>query len=81
MAKKRKAKRAAKKIARKAPKKTARQAYDPQTGRLSGRAVKAKARLDELTEKYIREGMDPGSAKQRATDEMRDNPRRDWRDG
>ncbi len=46
---------------------------------LHGRDKKALKRLEELTEMYVAEGMAKDDAKQRARDEMRNNPRRDWR--
>jgi hypothetical protein len=55
--------------------------YNQQAGQLSGREIKAEARLKKLTEQYIAEGIDPGSARQHARDVMRDNPRKDWRGG
>jgi hypothetical protein len=55
--------------------------YDWQTGRLTGRAVGAQERLDDLAEKYQAAGMPPEEARQRARSEMRSNPHRDWRKG
>jgi hypothetical protein len=50
--------------AKKIAKKTTRR-YNAQTGELSGREIKAMKRLKALTEEYIAEGMDPGSARQK----------------
>jgi hypothetical protein len=55
--------------------------YNPQTGKLTGRAIGAQQRLDTLAERYQSEGMSAEDARQRARDEMRNNPRRDWRHG
>jgi hypothetical protein len=55
--------------------------YNPQTGKPTGRAVGALARLEALTKKYQDQGMTLEAARQRAIDEMRDNTRRDWREG
>jgi hypothetical protein len=55
--------------------------YNPQTGKLTGRAIGAEKRLEMLTQRYQSEGMSAQDARQRARDEMRDNPRRDWRQG
>jgi hypothetical protein len=55
--------------------------YNPQTGKLTGRAIKAQERLDALTQKYQAEGMAAQDARQRAREELRSNPRRDWRGG
>ena len=59
----------------------AKRGYNQQTGQATGREIKALKRVEALTQEYIQEGMDPGSAKQRAVSVMRDNPRRDWRGG
>ncbi len=55
--------------------------YTPSTGRLSGREIKAKKRLDALIEKYKAEGMSASDARERAVKDMRDNGRMDWRVG
>jgi len=60
-----------------APKKARK--YNQQTGQPSGREINALKRRDDLTEQYIAEGADPGSARQKALDVMRNNPRKDWR--
>jgi len=56
-------------------------AYNPQTGRLTGRAVGAQERLEKLAAKYVVEGMSASDARNRAREEMRANPRKDWRAG
>lgn len=48
---------------------------------LHRRERKALKRLEELTAKYVAEGMTEGDAKRRAQGEMRDNQRGDWRAG
>jgi hypothetical protein len=50
-------------------------------GRLSGRAIKANKRLEKLAAKYEAEGLTKEAATARALNEMRDNPRQDWRAG
>jgi len=45
------------------------------------RAKSASERLEKLTEKYIAEGLSPSDARARAREEMRANPRMDWRAG
>ena len=55
--------------------------YSPQTGRTTGQELQALQRLDTLTKTYQAEGMSPQDARQRALDELRNNPRRDWRHG
>jgi hypothetical protein len=55
--------------------------YNAGAGRLSGREIKAKKRLDALVEKYVAEGMSKKDATERGRKEMRDNPRGDWRAG
>ncbi len=76
---------AAKKIAHKTKAKVARSAkaksYRPQAGRTTGQELQAMQRLDTLTKTYQAEGMSPQDARQRALDELRNNPRRDWRRG
>ena len=56
-------------------------AYNPQTGRLTGRAVGAQERLETLAAKYMKQGLSPSDARTRAREEMRANPRKDWRAG
>jgi hypothetical protein len=58
-----------------------RHVYDPQTGRIGGRAAHAQSRLEALTKKYQDDGLPLEEARQRARAKMRDNPRGDWRDG
>jgi len=58
-----------------------RRVYNPQTGKIGGRAAHALPRLDALTKKYQEQGLPLEEARQRARSEMRDNPRGDWRDG
>jgi hypothetical protein len=83
MAKKAKGKRS-KKAPRHAARKTVhrtvrRHVFDPQTGRIGGRAAHAQIRLEALTKKYQAAGMPLEEARQRARNELRDNPRKDWR--
>jgi hypothetical protein len=69
---------------RRAAKKTARKmkrGYDIHTGKPTGREVAAMHRLQVLTERYIAEGLTPADARTRAREELRANPRRDWRAG
>ena len=58
-----------------------RHVYNPQTGRIGGRAAHAQSRLEVLTKKYQDQGLPLEEARQRARSEMRDNPRGDWRGG
>ena len=78
-------KRSPKVVAKRARKVSARKAksraYNPQTGRLTGRAVAASTRRDRLTQTYMAEGMDAQTARERALAEMRSGGRKDWRDG
>jgi hypothetical protein len=39
----------------------------------------ALARVKKLADKYIAEGMTPQKAEEKAYQDLRDNPRRDWR--
>ena len=55
--------------------------YDFHTGQPTGREVQAMHRLQVLTERYIAEGLTPADARTRAREELRANPRRDWRGG
>jgi hypothetical protein len=55
--------------------------YSVQMAKLTGREVSAQERLDRLTERYVRDGMDETAARDRARAEMRDNNKRDWRRG
>jgi hypothetical protein len=55
--------------------------YNISTGQLTGREIKAKKGLDVLVAKYVVEGMTKEDATDRARNEMRDNPRKDWRAG
>lgn len=55
--------------------------FSSQTGTMSGRLAKATKRLNILIDKYVASGMTKAKAKQRATKEMRDNTRGDWRAG
>ena len=48
---------------------------------LNRREQNALKRLDNLTAKYLAEGMTKADARQRAQDELRANPRKDWRAG
>jgi hypothetical protein len=69
------------KVAKKAATRRVRKGYDSQSGRPTGRDANALVRRDELTREYVLGGMDEVSARQRATAEMRDNNKRDWRRG
>ncbi len=53
--------------------------YNPQTGKLTGREIKAQKRLDELTAQYQASGLSEADARERARKELRDNARKDWR--
>lgn len=53
----------------------------PDVPKASRRLKKASERLDALAKKYEAEGLEPEKAKDRATKEMRDNGRKDWRAG
>src|SRR5262245_12346596 len=53
--------------------------YDIHTGKPTGREVQAMHRLQVLTERFIAEGLTPADARTRAREELRANPRRDWR--
>ena len=70
---------------RSAAKKTAprkiKRGYDIHAGKPTGREVQAMHRLQVLTERYIAEGLTPADARTRAREELRANPRRDWRAG
>jgi hypothetical protein len=58
-----------------------RKAFDAQMGRPTGRDAAALSRRQELIEDYVRDGMEPAEARQRAIAVMRDNPKKDWRRG
>jgi hypothetical protein len=64
-----------------AKKSAPRRGYDIHTGKATGREVQAMHRLQVLTERYIAEGLTPADARTRAREELRANPRRDWRGG
>jgi hypothetical protein len=68
------------KAAKKAVRKTKR-GYDIHTGQPTGREVQAMHRLQVLEERYIAEGLTPADARTRAREELRANPRKDWRAG
>ena len=68
------------KAAKKAVRKTKR-GYDIHTGQPTGREVQAMHRLQVLEERYIAEGLTPADARTRAREELRANPRKDWRGG
>jgi hypothetical protein len=55
--------------------------YDIHIGKPTGREVQAMHRLQVLTDRYIAEGLTPADARTRAREELRANPRRDWRGG
>jgi hypothetical protein len=63
------------------PKAKATRPYDIHTGQPTGREVQAMHRLQVLTERYIAEGLTPADARTRAREELRANPRKDWRVG
>jgi hypothetical protein len=73
-------KRTTRKTARKTKAKVARRtkAKAPKTGRITGQQRQSLQRLDPLTKKYQFEGMSPEDARQRAYNELRNNPSRDW---
>lgn len=48
---------------------------------LNRRTKEARKRLEELTAKYVAEGMSKEDAEARAREDMRDNGRGDWRAG
>ena len=79
--------RTAKRLKRKPPKRlkrrshAVRRAYNPQTGKLTGRGAHAMPRLEALTQKYIEAGMPADEARQRARADLRSGGRGDWRDG
>ena len=58
----------------------ARAPYPPGDPRRS-RVKKGLKKISELAEKYEKEGMSKEEARERATTELRDNPRSDWRGG
>jgi hypothetical protein len=64
-----------------AKKSAPRRGYDIHTGKPTGREVAAMHRLQVLTERFIAEGLTPADARTRAREELRANPRRDWRGG
>jgi len=55
--------------------------YNIHTGKPTGREVQAMHQLQVLTERYMAEGLTPADARTRAREELRANPRRDWRAG
>jgi hypothetical protein len=71
--------RAKKRIA--AKKSAPRRGYDIHAGKPTGREVQAMHRLQVLEERYIAEGLTPADARTRAREELRANPRKDWRGG
>ena len=76
-----KAKTKVKRSASRMGKTKARRNYDQQTGRLKGRAVDAQERLEKRAEELIAEGVPATTARAQALNEMRDNPKMDWRRG
>jgi hypothetical protein len=62
-------------------KKAAGKAYNQQTGQITERAAKAQARLEARIKKLQNDGMTLETVRRRARDEMRDNPKPDWRRG
>jgi hypothetical protein len=82
MAKKaRPAKRYKSKTGRRRKRVKSRRVYNPQTGRITGRAAGGLERLQALTKKYQDEGLPLEEAHRRAITELRENPRKDWRGG
>jgi hypothetical protein len=67
--------------AKKAAPRKAKRGYDIHAGKPTGREVAAMHRLQVLTDRYISEGLTPADARTRAREELRANPRRDWRAG
>jgi hypothetical protein len=63
------------------PRAKAARGYDIHSGKPTGREVQAMHRLQVLTERYIAEGLTPADGRTRAGEELRANPRRDWRGG
>jgi hypothetical protein len=68
-------------VAKSSTKKTAKNGaawsrYNPQTGELTGREVKALKRFDKLIKASIDEGMGTASARLRGLALLRNNPRR-----
>jgi hypothetical protein len=81
---KRKSKSKKKSISRKVKRRTAAKKTAPRkmkAGKPTGREAQAMQRLQSLTERYIAEGLTPADARTRAREELRANPRRDWRGG
>ena len=60
---------------------TVKRSYDIHAGKPTGREAQAMQRLQSLTERYVAEGLTPADALSRAKEELRANPRRDWRGG
>ena len=50
------------------------QQHNAQTGAVTEREARAEERLRELTAWYVLQGMNEATARQRARDEMRDDP-------
>jgi len=69
----------ARKVKRRSSAKKAKRSYDIHTGKPTGREVQAMHRLQVLTDRYIAEGLTPADARTRAREELRANPRKDWR--
>jgi hypothetical protein len=46
---------------------------------IAGRAKKAMEHIERLTVKYVAAGLTKKAAKNKAYEEARNNPRRDWR--
>lgn len=53
------------------------QQYNARTSALTGREARAEERLRELAAWYVLQGMDEATARQRAREEMRDDPMTD----
>lgn len=58
-----------------------RDGFSQGTGRLTGRDKDAQERLEKRAAQLERDGMSSDEAKKAAREEMRDNPRKDWRAG
>jgi len=62
-------------------KKTTFDGFSQSTGKLTGRDKDAQKRLDKRAEQLQAEGAPKVEATKTAREEMRDNPRKDWRGG
>jgi hypothetical protein len=71
------ARKSAKKVSARRPGRS----YNSQTGEPTGREIKANVRLEALTKELMNAGEDAATARTKARAIMRDNPRKDWRNG